>query len=69
MLFRSKKKVIENRTLADVGVSASDVGTSGAWSAVVDAQARPPRDKGVKVEDSGDGGRKLADYLAEKRLV
>jgi hypothetical protein len=36
---------------------------------VVDASARPPRDKGIKVEDSGDGGTKLADYLAEKRLV
>ena len=66
---RVAKTRIETKSLADVGVSAAEVGSSGAWSSVVDAQARPPRDKGIKVEDSGDGGAKLADYLAEKRLV
>ena len=65
----AKKKVIETKTLADVGISTSEVGATGAWSAVADAQARPPRDKGIKIEDSGDGGSKLAEYLAEKRLV
>jgi electron transfer flavoprotein beta subunit len=68
-IMAAKKKVIENRSLSDLGVSAGDVGTSGAWSVVIDAKSRPPRDKGIKVEDSGDGGSKLADYLAEKRLV
>jgi len=68
-IMAAKKKVIETKTLADVGVSSAEVGSSGAWSSVVDASARPPRDKGIKVEDSGDGGTKLADYLAEKRLV
>lgn len=68
-IMAAKKKVIETKSLADVGISAFEVGSSGAWSAVIDAQARPPRDKGIKIEDSGDGGSKLADYLAEKRLV
>ncbi len=68
-IMAAKKKTIENRTLADLGISASEVGKSGAWSSVIEAKARPPRDKGVKVEDSGDGGNKLADFLVEKRLV
>ena len=59
----------ESLIKADVGVSTSEVGATGAWSVVTDAQARPPRDKGIKIEDSGDGGSKLAEYLAEKRLV
>lgn len=68
-IMAAKKKTIENRSLSDIGLNTVEVGTTGAWSSVVDAKARPPRDKGVKVEDSGDGGSKLADFLAEKRLV
>lgn len=68
-IMAAKKKVIENKSLSDLGISPTDVGSTGAWSIVTDAQARPPRDKGIKIEDSGDGGSKLADYLAEKRLV
>ena len=68
-IMAAKKKIIETKTLADCGITASEVGTSGAWSHVSNAQARPPRDKGIKVEDSGEGGNKLAEYLAEKRLV
>lgn len=68
-IMAAKKKVIESKSLADLGIATSEVGIVGAWSIVADAQARPPRDKGIKIEDSGDGGSKLADYLAEKRLV
>jgi electron transfer flavoprotein beta subunit len=68
-IMAAKKKVIENKSLSDIGLSSSEVGAVGAWSVVADAQARPPREKGVKIEDSGEAGAKLADYLAEKRLV
>ena len=65
-IMAAKKKPIEKKSLGDIGVSASEL---SAWSEVVDSQARPPREKGVKLEDSGEGGSKLADYLLEKRLV
>jgi len=68
-IMAAKKKPIDTKALADIGIGAGEVGTSGAWSEVLDSQPRPPRDKGVKLEDSGDGGAKLADYLLEKRLV
>ena len=68
-IMAAKKKTIENKSLSDISLSANEVGSAGAWSVVENAQARPPRDKGVKIEDSGDAGTKLADYLAEKRLV
>ena len=68
-IMAAKKKTIENRSLTDLGIDSSTVGSSGAWSAVLDAKARPPREKGIKVEDSGDGGSRLAEFLAEKRLV
>lgn len=68
-IMAAKKKTIVSKSLADISISANEVGSAGAWSVVESAQARPPREKGVKIEDSGDAGTKLADYLAEKRLV
>lgn len=68
-IMAAKKKHIDSKTLADIGIDSVAVGATGAWSEVLEAQPRPPRDKGVKLEDSGDGGTKLADFLLEKRLV
>ena len=66
-IMAAKKKPIETKTVGDLGLS--DVGLASAWSVVDDATARPPRAKGIKVEDAGDGGTKLVEFLAEKRLV
>lgn len=68
-IMAAKKKTIAIKSLSDIGISPSEVGISGAWSAVLDSKARPPRDKGIKIEDSGEGGLKLAEFLQEKRLV
>lgn len=68
-IMAAKKKPIEVKGLSDLGIPVSEVGMPGAWSVVESANARPPRDKGIKIEDGGDGGLKLADYLVEKRLV
>ena len=66
-IMAAKKKPIETKTVSDLGIS--EVGLAAAWSVVDDATARPPRAKGIKVEDTGDGGTKLVEFLAEKRLV
>jgi len=65
----AKKKVITVKTLGDIAISPDQVGSSASWSTVKDAVLRPARSGGIKVEDSGDGGTKLVDYLAEKRVV
>ena len=66
-IMAAKKKPIETKTVSDLGIS--EVGLAAAWSVVDDATARPPRAKGIKLEDAGDGGTKLVEFLAEKRLV
>ena len=68
-IMASKKKVITVKTLGDIAISADQVGSSASWSTVKDAVLRPARSGGIKVEDGGDGGTKLVDYLAEKRVV
>ena len=63
-IMAAKKKTIETRDLAAVGVSAA-----GAWSLVADATPRPARAAGIKVTDDGTAGQQLVAYLAEKKLI
>ena len=63
-IMAAKKKTIEQKDLAAVGVNATS-----AWSQVNDATPRPPRAAGLKVTDEGSGGSALVDFLAEKKLI
>ena len=63
-IMASKKKTIDSRDLAAVGVSAES-----AWSLVADSAPRPPRAAGVKVTDEGNGGTDLVKFLAEKKFI
>ena len=65
-IMAAKKKVIETKSLADIGLSADQV---KPWSEVSNVTVLPARSKGIKIEDAGDAGTKLAEYLAEKKLI
>jgi len=66
-IMAAKKKPVETLSVADLGVS--DVGLSAAWSTVVEAAPKPPREAGQRVEDEGDGGSKVATYLVSQKLI
>ena len=68
-IMAAKKKSIEVLSLADLGVSAAEVGGAGAWSLVNDFNEQAARSAGVKVVDEGAGGNALSEFLAEKRLA
>ncbi len=68
-IMAAKKKTIEVLSLADLGVSAAEVGGAGAWSLVNDFNEQVTRSAGVKVMDEGAGGNALSEFLAEKRLA
>jgi electron transfer flavoprotein beta subunit len=68
-IMAAKKKPLETKSLADLGVDASEVGFDGATSAVVEHSKRPPRQAGNKVADSGDGGVQLVQYLSSEKFV
>ncbi|CAB5240534.1 unannotated protein [freshwater metagenome] len=63
-IMASKKKTIETKDLAAVGLSAEV-----HWSQVVDATERPPRAAGVKITDDGQSGPLLVNFLVEKKLI
>ena len=68
-IMAAKKKPVTTYSLADLGVEPAQVGLSAAWSAVESATKRPPRQAGVIVTDEGDGGVKLADFLATGKFI
>ncbi len=63
-IMSAKKKSIEIRDLASVGISAQK-----PWSQVIDASTRPAREAGIKIIDDGSASEKLVNFLAEKKLI
>lgn len=68
-IMAAKKKVMDVRDLASLLIDATSVGTSGAWSVVDDAIARPARSAGIKIVDDGNSGASLVEFLVEKKLI
>ena len=68
-IMAAKKKPVETKSLADLGVDAGSVGLANAWTQVVDFAGRPPKGAGVKVTDEGDGAEKFVGFLAAQKIV
>ena len=68
-IMAAKKKPVQTLSLADAGIDPALVGLGNAATQVADFAARPPRQAGVVVKDEGDGGAKVAGFLAERKFI
>jgi electron transfer flavoprotein beta subunit len=69
-IMAAKKKPLETYSLGDLGVDASQVGLSAAWSAVEGTEPRPPRTAGeVVTDEDGSGATALVEFLASKKFI
>ncbi|HVQ89468.1 MAG TPA: electron transfer flavoprotein subunit beta/FixA family protein [Mycobacteriales bacterium] len=68
-IMAAKSKPVTTLTVADLGLDPATVGLANAGSEVVDFSLRPPRQAGQIVKDEGDGGTKLAEFLAAQKFV
>ncbi|WP_394616053.1 electron transfer flavoprotein subunit beta/FixA family protein [Lentzea sp. JNUCC 0626] len=68
-IMAAKKKPVSTLTVADLGIDASEVGLSGAYTQVQEASPKPPRSAGQRVEDGGDGGARIAEFLVGQKLI
>jgi len=68
-IMAAKKKPLTTLTASDAGLDAGSVGLGSATSAVDEAEPRPPKSSGEIVKDEGDGGSKVADFLAAQKLI
>jgi electron transfer flavoprotein beta subunit len=68
-IMAAKKKPVQTLALTDLGIDADAAGLAGSWTAVTDFAAKPPRAAGTVVKDEGDGGTKVAAFLAERKFI
>jgi electron transfer flavoprotein beta subunit len=68
-IMAAKKKPLTTLSLGDAGIEGEQVGLSNAPTQVVDFANKPPRQAGQVVKDEGDGGAKIADFLASQKLL
>jgi electron transfer flavoprotein beta subunit len=68
-IMAAKKKPLTTLTLADAGIEADKVGFAGSGTEVTDSAPRPPKQAGQVVKDEGDGGVKLAEFLAQQKFI
>jgi electron transfer flavoprotein beta subunit len=68
-IMAAKKKPVDTLGIADLGLDAGEFGMANAWSSVLEAAPKPPREAGQRVEDDGDGGVKVAEYLVAQKLI
>ena len=68
-IMAAKKKPVTTVTIADLGIDAGAVGLANATSEVLEMTPRPPKQAGQIVKDEGDGGAKIAEFLAAQKLL
>jgi electron transfer flavoprotein beta subunit len=68
-IMAAKKKEIKVYTAADLGLSPEQVGEKGAREKVLTIGRPPKRQAGKAVTDEGEGGKQIADFLAEIKVI
>jgi electron transfer flavoprotein beta subunit len=68
-IMAAKSKPVKTLTVADLDLDAEEFGLAAASTEVVEFAVAPPRQAGQVVVDEGDGGVKIAEFLASRKLV
>ena len=68
-IMAAKRKEIVQYSAADLGLAAGDVGEAGARERVLEVGRPPQRQAGEVLEDEGEGGKRIADFLAESKVI
>jgi len=68
-IMGAKKKEIKVYTAADLGLSQDQVGEKGAREKVLTIGRPAKRQAGKAVVDEGEGGKQIADFLAEIKVI
>jgi electron transfer flavoprotein beta subunit len=68
-IMAAKKKEIKVYKAADLAIPADQVGEKGAREKVLTIGRPPKREAGKVVVDEGEGGKQIADFLAEIKVI
>ncbi|MDP3768041.1 MAG: electron transfer flavoprotein subunit beta/FixA family protein [Dehalococcoidia bacterium] len=68
-IIGAKKKEIRKYTAADLGLGPAEVGEGGAREKVLTVGRPPARPRGTIIKDEGEGGKQIASFLANLKLI
>jgi len=68
-IMAAKGKPVEELKIADLGLSASDVGWAGARQEITDVAKAEERKAGEIVVDEGDGAQKIVSFLENLKVI
>jgi electron transfer flavoprotein beta subunit len=65
----AKSKPVDNLTVADLGIDASQVGAAGAGQEITNVAPAEARGAGEIVVDEGDGAQRIVAFLEQLKVV
>jgi electron transfer flavoprotein beta subunit len=68
-IMAAKNKPVDQCTVADLGLSADQVGWSGARQAIVSVEDAPAREAGEKIEDDGEAHERVVQFLEQLKVI
>lgn len=68
-IMAAKSKPVDEVTIADLGIDASQVGWAGSGQEIVAIEAAPTREAGEIVEDDGEGFAKIVSFLENAKVI
>jgi electron transfer flavoprotein beta subunit len=70
-IMAAKSKPLDQKSLADVGGDAGEVGRDSAHAVMFEFSPRPPKEAGTIIEDDGSGSAasQLAEWMESKKFI
>jgi electron transfer flavoprotein beta subunit len=68
-IMAAKSKPVDNLTVADLGLDASQVGFTGARQEITDVSEAESRGSGEIVVDEGDGAQRVVAFLEQLKVI
>jgi electron transfer flavoprotein beta subunit len=68
-IMAAKSKPVDQLSIADLGLDASEVGWAGARQEIVDVSPAPEREAGEVIEDEGDAHERIVAFLDELKVL
>jgi electron transfer flavoprotein beta subunit len=65
----AKSKPVDNLTVADLGLDASQVGAAGSRQEITDVAEAESRGSGEIVVDEGDGAQRVVTFLEQLKVI
>jgi electron transfer flavoprotein beta subunit len=68
-IMAAKNKPVDECSVSDLGLTADDVGWTGARQEIAEVAAAPAREAGEKIEDDGSAQERIVAFLEQLKVI